>query len=397
TPMPSSSRPGATGPGRHSAGIPPAPRLSPEQRALAANLTQTDSSLNGLEARIAQNRRERIRLQAQVNGDTAEIQQLRQQISTLQAREQRLTTSERRQRARIAMMARTIDAEPSSVLMSIAEARNLGSYLTQDATLYDATQQAHQVQRQLHSTRRQVRASARSLARKVERATADEQGAQHSEQQLEAVATSLQSEQSQLESQTTATQSEIATAQQAARQQGGSLSGRQSALLDALGAGGLDQQALEAGLASGVYTLSSSRLPWPAQPDPSPLGLTAYPAYCDFTPIQCTCYAANAYQAYTGGRLPENLGNAGQWISQAHGAGIPTSQTPSEGSLVVFNGPGYSVFGHVAIVRSVILSGGAAIGLVVWERNLDEAGSFDVRVVALGGSSEIIGYIPPGA
>lgn len=64
---------------------------------------------------------------------------------------------------------------------------------------------------------------------------------------------------------------------------------------------------------------------------------------------------------------------------------------------MVFNGPGYSAFGHVAIVRSVISSGGSAIGLVVWERNMDDAGSFDVRVVALGGGSEIVGYIPPPA
>ncbi|MBO0702492.1 MAG: CHAP domain-containing protein, partial [Candidatus Dormibacteraeota bacterium] len=91
------------------------------------------------------------------------------------------------------------------------------------------------------------------------------------------------------------------------------------------------------------------------------------------------------------------LGNGGQWISGAQAAGIPTSLTPTEGSVVVFNGPRYSVYGHVALVRSVIYGGGAEVGLVVWERNLDEMGGFDVRLVALGSGSEIAGYIPPGA
>ncbi|MBO0703632.1 MAG: hypothetical protein J2P38_11910, partial [Candidatus Dormibacteraeota bacterium] len=69
----------------------------------------------------------------------------------------------------------------------------------------------------------------------------------------------------------------------------------------------------------------------------------------------------------------------------------------TEGAVVVFSGPGYSVFGHVAYVRSVIYAGATPIGLVVWERNMDDMGGFDVRLVALGSGSEIAGYIPPGA
>jgi hypothetical protein len=275
----------------------------------------------------------------------------------------------------------------------VVEASNLGSYLTLNASLDAAAQQAHQVAGQLESTLRQAEASEQSLTQKQAQVAADEQKAQAAQAQLQTLAAQLQSQQVQLDAQTTTTKAAIAAAQQL----GGSVSSTEMAQLTELGTGGLDLQTLNAGLASGLYTLSTSSIKWPAQPDPSPLGLARYPGYCDYTPIQCTCYAANAYQAYTGGVLPQNLGNAAQWISGAQAAGIPTSKTPAEGAVVVFDGPDYDADGHVALVRSVILSGGTPIGLVVWERNMDDAGSFDVRMVALGALSEILGYIPPPA
>ncbi len=369
--------------------------LTLPQQQLAANLTQADSQLNQLQAQVAQNQQQQTQLQAQVGADQAQVEELNQQISQLQSRVGRLTTKEKQERAQITELARAIYAQPSSAMLSVVEASSLGDYLTQNASLDDAAQQAHQMVGQLDSTRRQAQASQRSLTQSRAQVTADEQQAQASQVQLQTLATQLQSRQAQLLAQTSTTQSEIAQAQQAAAQQGGSLTSEEAALLTELGTGGLAQQLLEAGLVAGLYTLSISSIPWPAAPDPSPLGLTAYPGYCDYIPIQCTCYAANAYQAYTGGVLPQNLGNGGQWISGAEAAGIATSQTPVEGAVVVFNGPDYSAFGHVALVRSVIMSAGKPIGLVVWERNLDDAGSFDVRVVALGSGSEIVGYIPP--
>lgn len=331
-----------------------------------------------------------------MSGDQAEIQQLTQEMNGLHARVRRLKASEREEQAQMTALARAMYAEPSSALLSVLEAPTLGSYLTQNASLDDAAQRAHVLTGQLESNRRQVQASESALNQKRNQVTADQQQARTSQAQLQALATQLHSQQAELESETSTTQSAITTAEQAARQEGAALTSQATAVLSELGTGGLDEQTLNAGLASGILTLSTSSIKWPAQPAPSPLGLAAYPGYCLFTPIQCTCYAANAYQAFTGGTLPQNLGNGGQWISGAQAAGIPTSETPSEGSVVVFSGPGYSVYGHVALVRSVIFSGGTAIGLVVWERNFDDAGDFDVRLVALGSGSEIVGYIPPG-
>ncbi len=367
--------------------------LSQPQQQLATNLTQADSQLNRLQAEVAQNQRQQTQLQAQVNADQAQAQELSQQVSKLQTRVNTLTARERQERTQLMELARAVYAEPSSALLSVVEAASLGSYLTQNASLDDAAQRAHLLTGQLESTRRQAQASQRSLEQALGQVTADETQAQASQVQLQALGAEMQSQQAQVEAQTTITQSEIASTQQ----QGGSLTSQQRAEVTELGTGGLDQQLLDAGLAAGLYMLSVSSIHWPAQPDPTPLGLTAYPGYCDYSPIQCTCYAANAYQAYTGGVLPQNLGNGGQWISGAQAAGIHTTQTPTEGAVVVFNGPGYSAFGHVAMVRSVIYSSGTAIGLVVWERNMDEAGSFDVRVAALGSGSEIAGYIPPPA
>ena len=375
----------------------PAIPLSPPQQQLATNLTQADSQLSQLQAAMAQNRQQQTQLQAQVGADQAQVQELNQQIGQLQSQAGKLASREKQERAQVTELARAIYAQPSSALLSVMEASSLGDYLTQNASLDDAAQQAHRMVGRLESTRQQAQASERSLTQKRSLLTAEEQQAQATQTQLQSLAAQLQGQQAQLAAQTTTTQAAIAAAQRAAVQQGGSLTGPQAALLTELGTGGLAQQMLEAGLASGLYTLSVSSIAWPSAPDPSPLGLTAYPGYCDYTPIQCTCYAANAYQAYTGVVLPQNLGNAGQWISGAQAAGIPTTQTPAEGAIVVFNGPNYSAFGHVALVRSVIYAGGQPTGLVVWERNMDDAGSFDVRVVALGSGSEIAGYIPPPA
>lgn len=375
----------------------PVTPLSPQQQSLATSLTQADSQLNELRAEAAQTQQQQAQLQAQVGADQAQVQQLNQQIGQLQTRVGQLTTQEKQEKAQLADLARAIYAEPSSTLLSVLESANLGDYLTQNATLEGAAQRAHQITGQLDVTRRQAQAAQVSLTQKRDEVTADEQQAQASQVRLESLATQLQSQQAQVNGQTSTTESQLALAQEAALQQGGSVTSQEAATLVELGTGGLDEKLLDAGLASGLYTLSTSKVPWPALPDPSPLGLAGYLGYCDYTPIQCTCYAANAYQAYTGGVLPQNLGNAAQWISGAQAAGIPTSETPVEGAIVAFAGPSYSSFGHVAIVRSVILAGGAPIGLVVWERNMDEAGTFDARVVALGSDSQILGYIPPAA
>ncbi|MGH7912338.1 MAG: CHAP domain-containing protein, partial [Candidatus Dormibacteraceae bacterium] len=233
---------------------------------------------------------------------------------------------------------------------------------TQDAGLDDAAQQAHLVAAQLDRSRQRDRSSERALTTKQKQVKVIQQQLQGSLAQLELLASQLETQQLQLQTQLGATDT-----------------------------------ALDAALTAGLYTPSTSDLHWPATPDPAPLGLSAYPGYCAYTPIQCTCYAANAYQAFTGGVLPQDLGNGGQWIAGARKAGIPTSQTPTEGAVVSFDGPGYSVDGHVAIVRSVIYSSGKPVGLVVWERNFDDAGGFDVRYVPLGAESGIAGYIPPGA
>lgn len=372
---------------------PPSTPLSPPQQQLASSLTQATAQQDQLQAEIQQNQDQQTQLEAQVSGDQAQTDQLGQQIQRLREVESRLKVREATQRTQLDRLARAMYAQPPSVLLGIVESSSLGAYLTEDAGVEDAAQRAHQVAGQLEQTRHQDHQTQQSLTDKRNQVQAEQQQVRASLAQLQQLAAQLQSQQAQLGTDTATTQGDIAQAQA----QGGSLSASAGTQLTELGTGGLDQQALNAGVASGLYTLSSSSLPWPKTPDASPLGLSADPDYCIYTPVQCTCYAANAYQAYTGGALPQTLGNGGQWIAAARAAGIPTSSTPSEGAVVSFSGAGYSADGHVAVVRSVIYASGRAVGLVVWERNFDLRGGFDVRLVALGAGSQIAGYIPAGA
>jgi hypothetical protein len=54
------------------------------------------------------------------------------------------------------------------------------------------------------------------------------------------------------------------------------------------------------------------------------------------------------------GWVPEQLGNAGDWLYNAINRGWPTSDGPRINSVVVYMpGAGYSSYGHVAVVQAM--------------------------------------------
>lgn len=390
--------------------LPPS-ELDPQQ--LASTLMQTISQFDQVRAQLAENQKQLGTVQAQVRTDQAGLQKLNRQIKRLTTKAASLTKQDRQARVQLAVLTRAIYVDPSTASPSVlvgttvkrliyvdpstallpALARvTLESRLTPHAKFDVALSQAQATVARLDSMQRRTQASRARFEHKRARLTADMRAKQTSQSQLQTQSAQLESQEESVASRW----SQSMTAVSAVRTNA-TLTSAQTSEMSTLGTGGLDQQTLDAGLAAGMYNLSSaSQIQWPAEPDALPLGLADYQPYCQYSPIQCTCYAANAYQKYTGGTLPEYLGNGGQWINSAQADGIPTSQTPSEGSVVSFSGPEYSVDGHVALVRSLVYAGSTVVGLVVWERNFDEAGGFDVRLVSLGAGSEIAGYIPPG-
>lgn len=85
---------------------------------------------------------------------------------------------------------------------------------------------------------------------------------------------------------------------------------------------------------------------------------------------QCTWWAA--YNR----RVTWN-GNAGDWLANAAAQGVPVASQPSVGAIVVYAPqPGYSVYGHVAVVVAV-----APDAYTISEMNYLGWGRVDVRTI----------------
>jgi surface antigen len=100
-------------------------------------------------------------------------------------------------------------------------------------------------------------------------------------------------------------------------------------------------------LAAVVGSIASVSVATNPQPSSSAPLFSWVPAggYPDAFPYgQCTWWAAYNHQVTWSG-------NAGDWLVNARAQGVPTSQLPSHGAIVVYRpGSGYSDLGHVAIV-----------------------------------------------
>jgi surface antigen len=96
----------------------------------------------------------------------------------------------------------------------------------------------------------------------------------------------------------------------------------------------------------------------------------------------CTNYAAYVESTVNGAPSPgNNLGDAGQWATNAAAKGIPVNSTPANGAVAQWNDSagGASSSGHVAYVESVN-SGGS---ITVSEDNYS-SGPFDWRTISPG-------------
>jgi hypothetical protein len=116
-------------------------------------------------------------------------------------------------------------------------------------------------------------------------------------------------------------------------------------------------------------------------------GIRFYQGFSD----QCTYYAAYQWPGRNGGGVTWS-GNATDWLRLASGQGFQTSDTPSVGAIAVWGAQsGYSIFGHVAIVKSVQPG-----SYTVSEQNFQGPGVVDQRTIPWP-DPRITGFIPiPG-
>lgn len=100
----------------------------------------------------------------------------------------------------------------------------------------------------------------------------------------------------------------------------------------------------------------------------------------------CTYYVAKVLDW-----VPAGLGDAKDWLANAQAKGLPTTNIPTPGSVVVYGaGQGMSPFGHVAIVQS--LNGDGTFN--VSEMNFAGFNQVDTRRSTM---SDVQGFIlPPG-
>ena len=91
--------------------------------------------------------------------------------------------------------------------------------------------------------------------------------------------------------------------------------------------------------------------------------------------------------------LPDNLGNAYEWLGKAAADGLHTVTTPAVDTIVVYGrGGGYSeADGHVAKVTAV---GPGGLTFTVTEMNYKGSGIIDTRVSTM---QDVLGFVyPPG-
>lgn len=110
------------------------------------------------------------------------------------------------------------------------------------------------------------------------------------------------------------------------------------------------------------------------------------PDCSSYDPGQCTWGACDAT-----GWIPPGLGNGGQWAGNYAARGGAVTMTPTAGSVVCYaGGDGYSVYGHVAVVTSVVS------GSQFWVHEMNYVGPY-VWDDRLSNMYDVAGFLlPPG-
>jgi surface antigen len=113
---------------------------------------------------------------------------------------------------------------------------------------------------------------------------------------------------------------------------------------------------------------------------------------------QCTWYGEQAWVTYSDPASPMLTGDGADVVPNlARATGRPVELEPQPGSLVSWQRPLMSSFGHVALVAAVDRDqGGALLGYTVWEMNYLGPFQTDARHVTWSGpSSQVLFLSPP--
>jgi surface antigen len=115
---------------------------------------------------------------------------------------------------------------------------------------------------------------------------------------------------------------------------------------------------------------------------------------------QCTWYAEQAWVTYADQSSPTLTGDGADVVPNlARAMGRPVELEPQAGSLISWERPLMSAYGHVAFVAAVDRDGsGALTGYTVWEMNYTGAFQTDARHISwTGPSSQVLFLSPPKA
>ena len=138
--------------------------------------------------------------------------------------------------------------------------------------------------------------------------------------------------------------------------------------------------ALSAVIGSAAGVVSTAPHAAPAKALFSWVPASGYPDHFPYG--QCTWWAAY-------NRPVTWNGNAGDWLANAAAEGVPIASEPSLGAIVVYPPqPGYSSYGHVAVVVAV-----TPTTYTVSEMNYLSWGRVDVRTIAWP-DPRVGGFIP---
>ncbi|HXM57439.1 MAG TPA: CHAP domain-containing protein [Candidatus Dormibacteraeota bacterium] len=112
---------------------------------------------------------------------------------------------------------------------------------------------------------------------------------------------------------------------------------------------------------------------------------------------QCTWYAEQAWVTYSDPSAPTLTGDGGDVVSNlARATGRAVELEPQPGSLVSWQRPLMSAYGHVAYVAAVDRdSSGALTGYTVWEMNYTGPFQTDARHVSWTGPSGQVLFLSP--
>jgi len=113
---------------------------------------------------------------------------------------------------------------------------------------------------------------------------------------------------------------------------------------------------------------------------------------------QCTWYGEQAWLTYSDASSPTLTGDGADVVPNlARATGRPVELEPQPGSLVSWQRPLMSAFGHVALVAAVDRdASGNLTGYTVWEMNYLGPFQTDARHVTWSGpSSQILFLSPP--